>query len=462
MAAAHRLTELSRERKLDLQIALLEARQRVGGCIATERIGDFLVEAGPDSFISEKPWALRLCDRLGLSSRLISTNTSRQNIFVVHGTRLVPLPEGFLLMAPTRLWPLIRTPLFSWRGKLRMALELFLPRGSAEDDESLAAFVRRRFGREVLERVAQPLIGGIYAGDPEKLSLAATMPRFLEMERTRRSVIWAMLQEQRRRRAKGSSSGAGWSLFLTLAGGMQELVESIASRLPVGAVRLRAKALGLAWDSAKRTWTVATNEERFEADGVILAAPADAAAELLAPLAPKLSDELNEIPYCSTATVTLAYREDEVPRNLNGFGFVAPTVESRKIMACTFSSVKYPGRAAQGFVLLRAFVGGALQPLLCEQDDRALESSVRQELKDLLGIGAEPIICRIHRHPRSMPQYHVGHLERVQRIEDHLKKLPGLALAGNAYHGVGIADCVHSGEKASENLLHAVERVEAL
>src|ERR1700675_4544203 len=231
LAAAHRLLELSQENNFGLEILLLEAGPRLGGSIHTDRVGGVLVEAGPDSFISEKPWALQLCERLGLGSRLISTNPTRQSVLVVYHGRLEPLPDGFLLMAPTRLGPLVTTPLFSWRGKFRMALELILPRGGAGADESLAAFVRRRFGREALERVVQPLIGGIYAADPEKLSLAATMPRFLEMERTWRSIIWAMWRAQRRR-ARRPESGARWSLFLSLASGMQELVDAIVQRLP--------------------------------------------------------------------------------------------------------------------------------------------------------------------------------------------------------------------------------------
>ena len=452
LAAAHRLVELSREKQLDLEIILLEAGERLGGCIATERIDDFLVEAGPDSFISEKPWALQLCERLGLASRLISTNSARQNVFVVHRGRLVPLPEGFLLMAPTRLWPVIRTPLFSWSGKLRMALEPLCPRRRDTNDESLASFVRRRFGREVLERVGQPLIGGIYAADPENLSLATTMPRFLEMERAQRSVVLAMRREQKHRSSR-PQSGARWSLFLSLAGGMQELVDAIAARLPEGAVQLGARVSGLAQDEAKQSWIVTTNkEEKIEAQGVILATPAYAAAELVSAAAPELAQELEPIRYASTATVSLAYRESDIPNNLDGFGLVAPAVESRKILACTFSSRKYSGRAPQGFVLLRAFVGGAVQPYLYEQDDQEMEACVREELEALLSIKANPILCRIGRHPRSMPQYNVGHLEKVRRIENRLAQLPGLQLAGNAYRGVGTADCIHSGETATESL----------
>jgi oxygen-dependent protoporphyrinogen oxidase len=452
LAAAHRLLELSQENNFGLEILLLEAGPRLGGSIHTERVGDFLVETGPDSFISEKPWALHLCERLGLGSRLVSTNPTRQSVLVVHHGRLEPLPEGFLLMAPTRLGPLLTTPLFSWRGKLRMALELILPRGGAGADESLAAFVRRRFGREALERVVQPLIGGIYAADPEKLSLAATMPRFLEMERTWRSIIWAMWRAQRRRSGR-PESGARWSLFLSLASGMQELVNAIVQRLPNESVHLDAHVIGLTWNNAKKNWSAATRSGEIVADAVILATPAYSAAPILSSVAPQLAQELREISYGSTATVNLAYRENEIPRAL-GFGLIAPAIESRKILACTFSSIKYPGRAPEGSVLMRAFVGGALQPLMFEQDDGAIAAGVRYELAALLGITAEPLFCRIHRHPRSMPQYHVGHLEKVERIEAHLKKLPGLELAGNAYRGVGIADCIHSGEEAAENVFN--------
>jgi oxygen-dependent protoporphyrinogen oxidase len=460
LAAAHRLVELDREKSLGLEIKLLEASQRLGGSIKTERVGDFLVEAGPDSFITEKPWALRLCDRLGLTSRLISINPGQQNVFVVHKGSLRSLPDGFFLLAPTRLWPLLRSPIFSLRGKFRMALELFLPRGSVDSDESLASFVRRRFGPEVLERVAQPLIGGIYAADPEKLGLAATMPRFLEMERTKRSIIRAMWFEQRRRaRNDRSESGARWSLFVTLAGGMQELVDALVSRFPEGLVRPSIKVTKLERDAPNKTWLITTDKsERLQADGVILAIPSYNAAEMLSRVAPDLAKGLREIPYSSTATVSLAYRRSEILHSLNGFGFVVPAIESRKIIACTFSSVKYSGRAPEGYVLLRAFVGGALQPSLFEQDDRAMENSVREELSLLLGVQAAPLFCRIYRHPRSMPQYYVGHKERVRHIEVILASLPGLAVAGNAYHGVGIADCIRSGEEAAERLCLSLKR----
>src|SRR5713226_1037408 len=459
LAAAHRLIELNNEQSLGLEVMLLEASPRLGGSIATERVGEFLVEAGPDSFITEKPWALRLCERLGLTSRLVSTQAAYLKIYVVHHGKLQPLPDGFFLLAPTRLWPLIRSPLFSWSGKLRAGLELFVPRRTANDDESLASFVRRRFGRELLERFAQPLIGGIYAADPEKLSLSATMPRFLEMERTTGSVIRAMWPARSRRsQRRQMGSGARWTLFVTLAGGMQELVDTVVSRFPAGTIRFGIKVTDLAWDGAKKTWVVTTYKGKpLEANGVILALPSYGSAEILSSVAPELAEELNSLPYSSTATVSLAYRQEEMPFELNGFGFVAPAIERRRIIACTFSSVKYPGRAPETHLLLRAFVGGALQPSLFEQDDRAMENGVRRELAELVGVRTAPLFSRIYRHPRSMPQYQVGHLEFLRRVEAKLAAFPALALAGNAYRGVGIADCIRSGEEAAEKLLEILK-----
>jgi protoporphyrinogen/coproporphyrinogen III oxidase len=456
LAAAHRLIELNKEKSLDIEVVLLEASARLGGTIATERVGDFLVEAGPDSFITEKPWALRMCARLGLTSRLVSTQAAYQKIYVVHKGRLEPVPEGFFLLAPTRFWPFVQTPLFSLAGKLRMAAEIFLPRGAVDGDESLGAFVRRRFGAEALDRVAQSLIGGIYAADPDKLSLSATMPRFKEMERAHRSVILSMVSEQRRRaRNREGGSGARWSLFVTLADGMQELVDRIASRLPEGCVRLNNPIARLIRDTDKNLWKVTTGgNESLEVDGVVLATPSFQTAELLGDVASSAADALKQVTYASTATVSLAFRQKDFPHPLDSFGFVVPAIESRKIIACTFSSLKYPGRAPEGHVLLRAFVGGSLQPELFHDDDATMEKNVRDELASLLGVIAQPLFSRVWRHSNSMPQYHLGHQARIQRIEAQLAKFPGVALAGNAYHGVGIADCVRTGEEAAEKIFN--------
>ena len=455
LAAAHRVVELAKEKSLSVDLKLFEASPRLGGSIASEKIGDFLVETGPDSFITEKPWALRLCERLGLTSHLISTQSAYQKIYVVQRGKLVALPEGFFLLAPTRIWPFLQTPLFSWHGKLRMASELFLPRGDTNHDESLGSFVRRRFGSEALDRVVQPLVGGIYASDPDQLSLGATIPRFKEMERQRRSIIWAMWSEQRRRaRNREAGSGARWSLFVTLANGMQELVDSLAERLPEGAIRLNSPVTQLICDETSKIWQMTIdNNELLPADAVIVATPAFQTGAIISAIAKGAASELKQISYASTATVSLAYRRENFPRLPDSFGFVVPAVEHRKIMACTFSSLKYPGRAPENHLLLRAFVGGALQPELFGDGDAIMEQNVREELASLLGVRARPIFTRIWRHPNSMPQYHVGHEHRVKRIEASLSHFPRLALAGSAYHGVGISDCVRAGEEAAEKLV---------
>ncbi len=450
LAAAHRAVELARERKIALELTLLEARDRLGGTIATERTGGFLVEAGPDSFLSEKPWALALCQRLGVDGRLARTDDHFRKVFVWRAGRLHPLPDGFQLLAPTQFLPFLGSSLFSWPGKLRMALDLVLPRGGA-DDESLGAFVRRRLGREALERVAQPLVAGIYTADPDDLSLAATMPRFLELEKRERSIVLALWRASRTTPQAGTS-GARWSLFVTFKDGMEEMITTLASRLPVGAVLVKRRVTGI--ERRGEGWSVATDAGGpIEADRVIVTTESHVADRLLRNVDPTLATLLGKIPYASSATVALGYRRADVPHALDGFGFVVPRTERRALLACTFSSVKYPGRAPEGHVLLRCFVGGALEEAILELDDAALVERARDELRQAMGITAEPVLTRLHRWPAAMPQYRVGHLARVETIERRVAALPGLGLAGGAYRGVGIADCVRSGEDAAARAL---------
>src|SRR5437867_8099397 len=448
-AAGHRAGELTRERSTALDLTLIEARARLGGTVATERAGGFLIEAGPDSFLSEKPWALALCRRLGVEDRLARTDDRFRKAFVLFRGRLHPLPDGFQLLAPTRIVPFLRSGLLSWPGKLRMALDLVLPRG-AGDDESLGGFVRRRFGREALERIAQPLVAGIYTADPDALSLAATMPRFLLLEKTERSVTLALWRAARRAsQAAAGTSGARWSLFVTFRDGMEELVRVLADRLPPGSVRLKERVSGLV--RRPGGWRIGLADGGpVEAESVVIAGEAHEAARLLRYVDPALAQLLSEIPYASSATVTLGYRRADVPHPLDGFGYVVPRIERRPILACTFSSVKYPGRAPEGHVLLRVFMGGALNEGMLESDDPVLIATVRDELREALGITAEPVLTRVARWTKAMPQYHVGHGGRVETIEHCAGALPGLHLAGAAYRGVGIADCVRSGEAAAE------------
>ena len=455
LAAAHRVTELATERRDPLELLVLEARPRLGGTIATEHAGGFLVEGGPDSFLSEKPWALALCRRLGIEDRLVRTDVRFRRTFVLFRGQLHPLPDGFQLLAPTRLIPFVASRLFSWPGKLRMALDLVLPRGGG-DDESLGAFVRRRFGAEALERVAQPLVAGIYTADPDTLSLAATMPRFLELEHRERSVTLALWRAMRRAPGSGAgSSGARWSLFVTLRDGMEDLIRVLADRLPSGALRAKERVVGL--ERHRERWRIGLEHgEHLDADAVIVAVEAHQAARILRCVDPALSQLLREIPYASSATVSLGYRRADVPHPLDGFGFVVPRVEGRAALACTFSSVKYPGRAPEGHVLLRVFLGGALDAGVLDGDDAALEAIARGEVGLALGVNAAPVLSRVSRHPLSMPQYVVGHLARVEAIEHRVAAHAGLALAGAAYRGVGIADSIRSGEAAADGVMAAV------
>jgi oxygen-dependent protoporphyrinogen oxidase len=462
LAAAHRLLERSREVNHPLEILLLEAGARTGGVIRTKQRDSFLLEAGPDSFISEKPEAIRLAGRIGLKSHLIQTNAANRRSFIVRKGRLRPVPEGFQLLAPSRFWPFVTTGIFSWTGKARMALDLLLPRRNAVngiDEESLAQFVRRRLGREALERMAQPMVGGIYTADPEQLSLRATMPRFLLMEREHRSLIRAMWKQRRRQSAAESkdTSGPRYSLFLSFDGGMQMLTDELARRLPEGSIKLDTRVERITFDAVNNCWKIQSRDETFVADAVCVALPAYTAAALLRETNVELADELQSIAYASTATVNLAYKRESIPHPLDGFGFVVPLIEKRSTLACTFSSIKFAGRAPVGCALLRAFVGGALQPEVFEMDEGGIIKAVREDLRGLLGIEQPPLFAHVEKWPRSMAQYHLGHIERVERIKRQLLSTPTLKLAGNAYEGAGIPDCIRSGERAAEELFNSIK-----
>ena len=364
--------------------------------------------------------------------------------------RLRPVPEGFQLLAPSRIWPFITSDIFSLAGKARMAVDLFLPRKirHGTNDESLASFVRRRLGEEALERMAQPMVGGIYTADPETLSLRATLPRFLDMEDQHRSLILAMLRQNNVKQS--GTSGARYSLFLSFDSGMQVLVDALAQ--VKADIRLNTRAEQLKLDNG--TWTITTNTgEQLKADAVCLAVPAYVAASLLNDLNEILAADLRQIKYASTATINFAYERSAIEHPLDGFGFVVPFIENRSLIACTFSSVKFSGRAPNGHILLRAFAGGALQPEIFLLDESELVAKVETDLRELLGITAKPLFTEVAKWERSMPQYMVGHLNRLIEIEVLASKLPGLTLAGNSYHGAGIPDCIRSGEAAAEMLM---------
>jgi|SRR5687768_50000 len=477
LAAAHRVLERSAGASQPLEVCLLEAGSRVGGIIKTEERDGFTIERGPDSFITEKPEALSLVRRLGLEPHLVNTNNSHRRSFVVRRNRLLPVPDGFNLLAPARLWPFVTSGIFSWPGKARIAMDLVLPRRQARDqaDESLAEFVRRRLGREALERLAQPMAGGIYTADPETLSLQATLPRFQDIERQHRSVILGLRnrgngkfrsEQTGETVSTGRASGARYSLFRSFDQGMQMLPDQLAAAVTYLSSKLNGHRNGppirvdtsvesLARhtaDGATRWFIRTGRNETLVADAICLALPSYVSSRLLRRLDAELASELAAIPYASSATINLAYKREDIPHRLNGFGFVVPFIEKRTVMACTFSSVKFSNRAPEGCVLLRAFVGGALQPELVELDDSELVARVRHDLSELLGVHSSPMFAEVSKWERSMPQYFVGHVDRVRSITNRVGCLPGLALAGNAFQGPGIPDCIRSGESAADKL----------
>jgi oxygen-dependent protoporphyrinogen oxidase len=454
LAAAHRLTELAAESR----ISLLETSRRVGGVIQTEPRDGFLLERGPDMFTTGEPWAVDLCRRLGMEDELIGVNPDHRQAFVVHHGKLVPVPEGFTLMAPARVWPIVKTPLLSLRGKLRLFREYFIPPKDNGEDESLASFATRRLGREAYTHLVQPLISGIYTADPEKLSMAAALPQFVEMERQYGGVAKALRRGASKKEDRGSS-GARYNRFVAPPKGMEDLVQRLGQRLPRDAVWLgvRVQSLSRAQNGQWRLRVIEGDSPREATfDGVIVAAPAYVAAELVRTVDGTLAEQLAAIPYAGAAIAIVAFRREQIAHPLNGFGCVAPLVENRNLLSVSFSSVKFPGRAPEGNVLFRVFVGGACQPHLVELPDEEIARLVQDELRELLGVQGAPQFCEIVRWRRTMPQYHVGHMDRVRAIEDRVAALPGLELAGNAYRGVGIPFCIRSGESAAQRLVEAL------
>jgi protoporphyrinogen/coproporphyrinogen III oxidase len=460
LAAAHRIQERARSMRRPVELTVLEAKDRLGGVLWTDRFDGFTLEGGPDSFITNKPWGIDLCQRLGLAEQLIETDSNHRRSFVVRNGRLVPVPEGFVLMAPHRLAPILTTPILSWRGKLRLLMDLVIPRRDEEGEESLAAFVRRRLGREALDRLVQPLVAGIYTADPNDLSLKATLPQFLAMERDHGSLILAGWRESRRRGGRGlerQASGARYGMFVTLADGMDALPRALAGALAQGTVRTGTAVRRITRNEPVSPWMIELLDgPPLEADAVIIATEAHAAARFLDSQDPLLALQLRAIPYASSVIVNIAYRRDQISHPLDGFGVVVPAIEGRPILAVSFLSVKFPNRAPAGSVLLRVFIGGATHPEQFDLDDEAVTELVRGELGALIGASGEPLFTRISRHPRSMPQYNLGHLERVANIRRHLAKYSRLYLAGVAYDGVGIPDCIHAAELTADSLLDAL------
>lgn len=420
------------------ETVVYEASERFGGAIRTSQQDGFLLEGGADSILNEKPWARELAVELGLADQIVETVPENRFTYIVRSGQLLPVPEGFRLLAPQRLRPFLRSPLLSLGGRLRVAMEMVIPRRKKTSDESLASFVRRRLGKECLDRLAQPMAAGIYTADAEELSMQATMPAFLELEQRYGSVVRGL-----RARREPVAQGPRYSLFFNFKGGTQTLLDALAARLrnlrmncPVGELR-----------RADPGWTV--DGEPY--DAVVLALPAPQAARLLQPVDLAASSLLGGIEYLSSATVNLIYSEDVLSKHV-GYGFVVPAIEGLSTLACTYSHLKWPQRAPAGAALLRGYVGGALDPDIVELEDNELSWHVRRDLQKLLGISARPLHTVVQRHRKAMPCYRVGHLQRVEEIEGRLAQLPGLELAGNALTGVGIPDVVRRAREVARRL----------
>ncbi|WP_339731959.1 protoporphyrinogen oxidase [uncultured Gimesia sp.] len=464
LSAAHRLLELADAQQQSIEVTLFESQPETGGWIGTIEQQDYLIDTGGDMFITNKPAAIELCNRLGLEDQLISTNQQYRGALILKDGQPVPVPLGFELMTPSRIGPMLKTPLLSPAGKLRMGLEYFLPRrhsttGLDQDDESLAHFVTRRFGEEALTRLIQPLVAGIYTSDPEKLSLRATLPRFLDMERDHRSLIKA-IRKQKRAAKSADATGARYGLFAGFRGGMQTLIRTLAERVSERGTILFSQPVTKIKPVAESGYEVTSesdgDSQTQHFDAVIVTTATHHAAGMTADFAPELSNLLSQIEYASTAILVNLFKLSDIKHPLNAFGLVIPAAEKRKIFAIAFASRKFPGRAPEGYVQLRTFVGGAMQPELLDHSDEELTAIVQSELADILGVTGEPQFSKLLRHNQSMPQYHLGHLQLVEEIEQQAARYSQLELAGNAYRGVGIPDCIHSAEQAAERLFAAM------
>ena len=458
LSTAYALHEQTAAAGIPVRCTVLDAASDWGGKIVTHRVGNLVTEAGPDSFLSQKPAGLELCHKLGLTDQLINTNETGKKACVYSRGRLHELPEGLVVIVPGQLGPFLRSGLLSRAGLARMGLDLVLPVRRSPEDESLASFFRRRLGRQAFERMLEPLMAGIYAGDAEQLSIQATFPRFVELEQQYGSVIRGMM-ESRKAERPSAPSGLKRTMFVTLKNGLSDLVAALVRRVTdqgavlkgncaVDALRVRSHQPG--------RWmydVILHDGSALSVDSLVLATPAYVSAELVRPLTPIAAGLLEMIPYASTATIAMAYPRASVSGVAEGFGFVVPRAEGRDLIATTWTSLKWPYRAPPDQLLARCYVGGIGREAILQLDDQALVARVKTELAGICGVTAEPGFVEVNRWMKAMPQYTLGHLERLNQIEAALSRYGGLVLTGAGYRGVGIPDCIRDGAVAAERVV---------
>jgi oxygen-dependent protoporphyrinogen oxidase len=452
-----------------LEYRLYEAAGNLGGVIGSETIDGCVIEGGPDSFLTEKPAAAALCSELGIADQLLGSNDAERKTWIVVKNRLIPLPDGLMFMVPTKLLPTAFTRLFSWSTKLRMAREFLFPPPPATADESVAEMTRRHFGQETVDRLVSPLLSGVYGGNASQLSVRAVLPRMVAMEEKYGSLSRAMLAARKNAAPSSAKSGSPRPLFTTLRGGMRQMTGAIAAQLQPGAVHLSSPVHAIARPAPdpRRArlnpapgsgWILETafGPERF--DGLILALPAWTSAGLLRPLHAPLADALASVPYSSSITITLGYNRADLDNLPQGFGYLVPAIEKRSMLACTFVHAKFAGRTPPDKGVLRCFLGGSGNDRLLDETDARLTGIVLKELAEVIHLRAKPNFVRIYRWRASMAQYGVGHLERMQVVRDAVATIPGLALAGNAYEGIGVPDCIRTGQQAAESVLRSLQQ----
>jgi protoporphyrinogen/coproporphyrinogen III oxidase len=460
LAAAHKVKR-AEEAGNDVEFALIEKDPRLGGKIVTRHVDGFVIDGGPDCFLTEKPAIHRIAKLLGIFDEELPTDDARKRTYILSRGRLHDLPDGVMMFAPTKFWPFATTGLFSWSGKIRMGMDLLIKRkpvtGDGPEDETLESFVVRRMGRECLDRLAEPLVGGVHASDPAKMSLAATFPRLLEMEQTYGGMIKGFYAARKKvaemRKKYPPKPGAKPRTFFTsFEAGMQYLIDAMADA--AGRDRMRTGAAVTELARSADGWAVTLDDGSvLEADAVIVATESWAAERLVRPVDATIADALAGIEHSSSATVSLAFEESEVGIDMSAFGVLCPLVENRSLMAASLSSTKWPGRAPKGKVLLRGFVGGPHNQAIMAESDERLAEIVLNELREVLGVKGDPLFAKVFRWEKGMPQYTMGHLDRVDAIETRSAEVPGFAIAGGSYRGVGLPNCVESGERAVSKVL---------